>query len=220
MLQSIRILDEAPPSADARIPYGSNKSQFFDVRVPTNRDRNPVLLFVHGGYWRAQYDLVHAGHACAALTKAGIATFNLEYRRVGDGGGWPTTFDDIRTAWGHLQQRAAEYGSRYSLDMDRLAVAGHSGGGQLALWLAARGAKLLAAISLAGVIDLRRAYVLHLSNDAVVELLDGIPEQVPERYRDADPARLKIRTQQVIIHGSKDDGVPPEISRDYVRDKH
>ena len=124
-----------------------------------------------------------------------------------------------RIAWGHLQQRAGEYGSRYSLDMDRLAVAGHSGGGQLALWLAARGAKLLAAISLAGVIDLRRAYELHLSNDAVVELLDGTPEQVPERYRDADPARLKIRTQQVIIHGSKDDVVPPEISRDYVRDK-
>ena len=78
---------------------------------------------------------------------------------------------------------------------------------------------LLAAISLAGVIDLRRAYELHLSNDAVVELLDGTPEQVPERYRDSDPARLKIRTPQLIIHGSKDDVVPPEMSRDYVRDK-
>ena len=219
MLQSIRILDEAPPAADARIPYGSNKSQFLDVRVPTSGAPNPVLLFVHGGYWRAQYDLVHAGHACAALTKAGIATFNLEYRRVGDGGGWPTTFDDVRVAWGHLQQRAIEYASRYNLDMDRVAVAGHSGGGQLALWLAARGARLLSAVSLAGVVDLRRAHELHLSNDAVLELLDGPPEKVPERYRDTDPARLKIRTPQLIIHGNKDDVVPPEMSRDYVRDK-
>src|SRR5918912_3134491 len=163
MSEGIRILDDAPPPADASIPYGSNKNQVLDLRVPGTGERKPVVLFVHGGFWRSQYDLTHAGHACAALTKAGIATFNLEYRRVGDGGGWPMTFDDIRKAWGHLQQRSAEIASQYSLDMNHVAVVGHSAGGQLALWLASRGANLLAAVSLAGILDLRRAYELHLS---------------------------------------------------------
>jgi acetyl esterase/lipase len=220
MPEGIRIFDEAPPPADARIPYGSNKNQFLDLRLPNSRERKPVVLFVHGGFWRAQYDLLHAGHVCAALTKAGIATLNLEYRRLNDGGGWPTTFDDVRKAWGHVHQRGGELAAEHGLDLNHVAVVGHSAGGQLALWLAARGAKLLAAVSLAGIIDLRRAYELHLSNDAVLELLGGTPEQVPERYRDADPARLKIRTEQVIVHGSKDDVVPAEIGRDYARDKN
>ena len=94
---------------------------------------------------------------------------------------------------------------------------GHSAGGQLALCLAAHESAITRVISLAGVVDLLRAYQLHLSNDAVVEFLRGTPSEVPDHYHEADPMQLSIpRARQWLIHGSADDVVPPEFSRDYV----
>jgi acetyl esterase/lipase len=212
------ILSRQPPAADARIAYGSDPNQFLDLRRPAVKGKPcPLVINIHGGFWRAKYNLDHAGHLCAALTAKGLATANLEYRRVGnDGGAWPGTFEDIRSAYQFLVQNA----QKHNFDMRRIVVMGHSAGGQLALCLASHETGVTRAISLAGVVDLQRAYQLHLSNDAVVEFLRGTPTEVPDHYREADPMQLSIpQARQWLIHGSEDDTVPPAFSRDYVATK-
>lgn len=211
------ILSLAPPVADKRLAYGPDANQFGDLRLPKSRGPHPVVVNLHGGYWRNKYSLEHAGHLCAALTIKGIATWNLEYRRVGDsGGGWPGTFEDVLSGLRYVRQIAQQYG----LDAGRCVVMGHSAGGQLALCLAARESGLRGAVSLAGVLDLERAWRLHLSNDAVVEFLGGTPEQVADHYHEADPMQQAVaRAPQRIIHGKDDDVVPPDFSRDYVAAK-
>ena len=211
------ILSHPQPPPDERVAYGADPNQFLEIRLPRAQGPHSVLLNIHGGFWRAKYDLVHTGHLCEALRAAGVATFNIEYRRVGNaGGGWPGTFEDIRAAYRFVQQER----SRFHLDLDRLIVMGHSAGGQLALCLAAHETSLHRAISLAGVVDLKKAFALHLSHDAVVEFLGGKPDAVPEHYREADPMELTTpHTQQWLLHGSDDDTVPLELSRDYVMQK-
>src|SRR5664279_1560837 len=94
------ILDRVPPPPDKRVAYGADPNQFFEVRLPRSGQPSSGLLNIHGGFWRAKYDLKHAGHLCEAFRRNGIATFNLEYRRVGNaGGGWPGTFEDVRAAY-------------------------------------------------------------------------------------------------------------------------
>ena len=215
------ILTLPPPPADARLTYGSEANQFLDLRLPSCKEERkaayPLVINIHGGFWRAKYDLEHAGHLCAALTAQGLATANLEYRRVGnEGGGWPGTFADIRSAYHFLLQNAVAH----RFDTKRIVVMGHSSGGQLALCLAAHEPRVTRAVSLAGVVDLERAYQLHLSNDAVVEFLGGTPGEVPDHYREADPSVLSIsQSRQWLIHGSGDDIVAVAFSRDYVRAK-
>jgi acetyl esterase/lipase len=211
------ILSRPQPLPDERVAYGADPNQFLEIRLPRAQGPHSVLLNIHGGFWRAKYDLAHTGHLCEALRAAGVATFNIEYRRVGNaGGGWPGTFEDIRAAYRFVQQER----SRFHLDLDRLIVMGHSAGGQLALCLAAHETSLHRAISLAGVVDLKKAFALHLSHDAVVEFLGGKPDAVPEHYREADPMELTApHTQQWLLHGSDDDTVPLELSRDYVMQK-
>ena len=183
--------------------------------MPHGKGPHPVVFYIHGGYWRSKYDLVHAGHLCAALTKAGIATWNLEYRRVGnEGGGWPGTFEDVRVAYHFLM------GQKGAIDVSRVCVAGHSAGGQLALCLAGHEESVTRVFSLAGVLDLRRGWEMHLSNDAVANFLGGSPTEVPDHYREASPAELSIpRATQKLIHGTADDAVPYEISQSYTERK-
>jgi acetyl esterase/lipase len=215
------ILTAPPPRADARLAYGPDSNQFLDLRLPSSTEKSkppyPLVINIHGGFWRAKYNLDHAGHLCAALTARGLATANLEYRRVGnDGGAWPGTFSDIRSAYHFLVQNA----QAHNLNSKWIVVMGHSAGGQLALCLAAHESSLMRAVSLAGVVDLQRTYQLHLSNDAVVEFLRGTPTDVPDHYREADPMELSIpQARQWLIHGSADDVVPPAFSRDYVAAK-
>jgi acetyl esterase/lipase len=211
------ILTLAPPAADHRIVYGNDPIQFGDLRLPSGSGPFPVVMNIHGGFWRAKYDLLHAGHLCAALTRKGIATWNLEYRRVGNaGGGWPGTFEDIANGYRFVPQIAKQY----KLDVSRMLVMGHSAGGQLALCLAGHETKVKGAISLAGVVDLQQAFELHLSNDAVVEFLGGKPNEVPEHYQESDPMRLAVeKGEQILIHGTKDDVIPPSFSQKYVEEK-
>src|SRR5262252_658184 len=197
------ILSRPLPPYDRRIDYGSDPNQIIDLRWPKDSSKTlrPLVINIHGGFWRAKYNLDHAGHLCAALAKKGLATANLEYRRVGnDGGGWPGTFADIRSAYQFLVQNAQKNG----FEKEKVIAMGHSAGGQLALCLAAHEPSLKAVVSLAGVIDLQRAYQLHLSNDAVVEFLHGTPTEVPDHYREADPMSSSIRTTQYVVHGTAD----------------
>lgn len=215
MNMSDDILELAAPKADVRVAYGSDANQFLDLRLPKEKGAHALAIAIHGGYWRAKYDLGYAGHLCAALTAKGIATANLEYRRVGNaGGGWPGTFADVRSAYQFLLQNAQKYG----FDARRVVAIGHSAGGQLALCLAAREA-VKAVVSLAGVVDLQQAYALHLSNDAVVEFLGGTPAEVGDHYKEADPMKLAMAARQYLVHGEKDDVVPAAFSRDYVAAK-
>jgi len=210
------ILTLPPPAADLRLAYGKDASQFFDLRLPKTGGRFPVVMNIHGGFWRAKYDLAHAGHLCAALTAKGIATWNLEYRRVGNaGGGWPGTFEDVVNAYRFLLQNA----KRYDLDAARMVLMGHSAGGQLALCLAGHEPSAKRAISLAGVVDLQKAFDLHLSNDAVVEFLGGKPKEIADHYQEADPMQLNSKAVQWLIHGTADDVVPAWLSRGYVEQK-
>jgi acetyl esterase/lipase len=217
MTSSDDILSLPPPKADARVAYGNDASQFIDLRLPRVKGPHALAIAIHGGYWRSKYDLVYMGHLCAGLTAKGIATANVEYRRVGNaGGGWPGTFADIRASYQFLIQNAP----KYDLNVQRIVVIGHSAGGQLGLCLAAHETGVKAVVSLAGVVDLQRAYQLHLSNDAVVEFLGGTPKEVADHYREADPMRLAITAQQRLVHGAADDVVPPDFSIDYTSAKH
>jgi acetyl esterase/lipase len=218
-MQNESILEKKPPDPDLRMPYGQDPNQFIDVRLPEGPGPHPVVFFIHGGYWRAKYGLEYAGHLCEALKRKGIASWNVEYRRVGNpGGGWPGTFEDIRSAYhllyGHEKDTIAH------LDLKRLCVAGHSAGGHLAVCLAGFESTVARVLSLAGVLDLRRAWELHLSHDAAAEFLGGTPSQVPEHYHEASPAEQAIpKAVQKLVHGTADSDVPYEISKSYAERK-
>ena len=225
-MSSEDILTLPPSGADARIRYGPDAEQFCDLRLPSGPGPYPVVVTVHGGYWRARYGLDYMGHVCAALTAAGAATWNVEYRRLGNpGGGWPGTLLDVAHAADALREQAG----RYALDLTRVVSLGHSAGGQLALWLAGRhrvpaGSEVAApdplplrgAVSLAGVLDLRRGYELRLSDEVIRLLLGGSPAEYPDRYAAASPLELApLGVRQVILHGTADENVPIELSRRY-----
>ena len=216
-----------------RIAYGAASAQFGELYLPSSADMgepHPVVILIHGGYWRARYDLSLMDDLAQDLAAQGYAAWNIEYRRVGDpGGGWPGTLLDVASAAEHVQAMAPSY----HMDEQRVVAIGHSAGGHLAFWLAGRARipagsplasadsttaplEMAGAISLAGVLDLEMAWKLHLSNDAVVELLGGAWPDAPERYAAASPAALlPLGVAQVLLHGTQDAHVPIEISRDY-----
>jgi acetyl esterase/lipase len=185
-----------------------------ELRVPSGSGQHPVAIVIHGGYWRARYDLTEVGHLCEAVTRQGLETWNLEYRRIGNpAGGWPGRLDDVRMGAAHLETVAAER----SLDLKRMVAMGHSAGGHLALWLAKQNAiALRGLVALAPVADLRRAWELKLSDTVVADLLRGSPQDLPDRYRSASPVELALGVVQRVLHGVNDDVVPMEISRRYV----
>jgi acetyl esterase/lipase len=211
------ILSLPPPPADFRLAYGSDPNQFGDLRLPKTKGPFSVVMNLHGGFWRAKYDLAHAGHLCAAITQLGFATWNVEYRRVGnEGGGWPGTLEDVVSAYRFVPQMA----KHHPLDASRVLVMGHSAGGQLALCMAAHEPSVERVISLAGVLDLDRACQMHLSNDAVVEFLGGTPSTVAEHYQEADPMKLAIpKARQAVVCGTVDGVVPPDFSSKYAEVK-
>ncbi|HKW75605.1 MAG TPA: alpha/beta hydrolase [Terriglobales bacterium] len=218
-MSSEDILTRPVPAPDSTCSYGPDRDQFVHVRVPQGTRPHPVVFFIHGGFWRAKYDLAYAGHLCASLKQHGIATWNVEYRRTGNpGGGWPGAFEDVRSAY-HALLSSQPHDTTPLLDPKRICVAGHSAGGQLALCLAAHEPGIRRVISLAGVVDLRRAWALHLSNDAVAEFLGGPPDELPDIYHEASPAELHIGAKHALLHGTTDDSVPYELSANYVQRK-
>jgi acetyl esterase/lipase len=193
-----------PVRADERIAYDDDPSQFFDLYLA--RQPRGAAVMIHGGFWRAKYDLSHASHLCAALAKQGLNVANVEYRRVGNGGGWAMSFDDVRAAIGAAAER---------LGFEPV-VLGHSAGGHLALRFAENAGGVKGVVALAPVADLCLAYDLHLSNDAVVEFIGGSPEEKPHAYAAADPAHHPSRLPRILIHGVHDDVVPISLSQAFL----
>jgi acetyl esterase/lipase len=180
-----------------------------------------VAIVVHGGYWKSQYDRSLMEGLCVDVAARGLAAWNLEYRRVGGGGGWPETFLDVAAAVDQL----AELGT--ALDLSRVVAVGHSAGGQLAFWAAARPGlpddapghaprvAIIGAVSQAGVLDLTLAAGLMPSSTPTRALM-GDPSQNYERYVLASPReRLPLRVPQLVLHGDRDDTVSMRIATSY-----
>lgn len=171
--------------------------------------RVPLVVHLHGGFWRAEYALDHARPFCAGMRRAGYATCNVEYRRVGnDGGGWPGTLDDARDALDLVPRLVDEQ----QVDPARVVLTGHSAGGHLALWAAAHtGVALAGVVPIGAVTDLHDAHARHLSDGgtATLDLMGGEPDEFPERWRSASPIDdVPLDVPVVLVHGRDDDSVP------------
>jgi pimeloyl-ACP methyl ester carboxylesterase len=197
------ILTDPPArAADVRVVYGPEPLQFGDLRMPPGDGAFPLAVVLHGGYWQSTYNLIHMGHMCIALAEDGIATWNLEYRRVGDPGGeWPAAGEDVGQALSFLEQLPFEHDGRTVL-------VGHSAGGQLALWAAKRSG--LRVVALAPVSDVRDAVERRGPESAPARFM------APEYYADGSPLELvPLGVPQILIHGTVDDSVPFEMSERY-----
>lgn len=218
----------APPAPGLQLPYGAARQQFGELRLPAGAGPHPVVVLLHGGCWLNAFDYRYMTHLADRLTQTlGLASWTPEFRRVGDsGGGWPGTLLDVADATDHLRVLEPEY----RLDLTRVVTMGHSSGGHLALWVAAR-ARLKAdsdlfrpdplpirgAVGLAAIADLI-AYGQQPGgcNSAVEQLLDGTPLTRHERYQESSPRQLlPLGVPQWLVHGEQDDIVSALSARAY-----
>jgi 3-dehydroquinate dehydratase type II len=206
----IRLTTEAmhPPT---RIAYREGPDQFGELRLPAEPGLHPIAVLIHGGFWRDPYTLDLMDRLAVDLTRRGWATWNIEYRRVGDGGGVPSTFEDVAAALDHVA-------SLDGVDPALTVVIGHSAGGHLALWAAgtARRVVPIGAVSLAGITDLEAARAQGLGNDAVADLIGASvgDRHLWSRY---SPAHMpQSAAAKLLVHGSADDRVPIEQSKLYL----
>jgi acetyl esterase/lipase len=219
-MQPADVLSRPARSPDLVMSYGDREDQVADLWLPLRGadDAPPLVLFLHGGFWRAAFDRRHASPLAEALAAAGLAVCVPEYRRVGQrGGGWPGTFDDVEAALRVLPETVADATGGLARGRN-VVLAGHSAGGHLALWAAGRdrGRSVGIVVSLAGVCDLAECYRLGLGQGAAGELMGGSPDQFPGRYRAADPmTAMPTGVRSVLVHGTADDRVPWQQSRDY-----
>jgi acetyl esterase/lipase len=207
--------------------YGPDRDQYAELHIPPGSRRSGVIVVIHGGFWRAAYDASLGRPLAADLARHGWTAWNIEYRRVGRGGGWPTTFQDVADAIDLL----AELDLDLDLDLDtsRVTAVGHSAGGHLAAWAAGRAAlppsapgassrvPLTAVVAQAGVLALRVAAMTNVGGSAAPDLLGGTPDAVPERYAWADPImQVPLSVPVVCVHGRSDASVPFSQSESYV----
>ena len=199
---------------DHRYAYGAHPQQFGELTLPDTMPPHPVIALIHGGGYREIYDLRPLGSLVTALAAAGFAVWNIEYRRFGNGGEYPTMFRDIGAASDYLPQMA----KAQRLDLTRVISMGHSAGGHLALWLAGRRnieaesqlyvdspLTIHAVIALAPLADVQGGAESELSNDALLAVMGGSPKEAPASYRNGCPAALlPLRVPQVIVVGSED----------------
>jgi len=215
----------------AHIPYGTDANQFADLRLPEGRAPGallPVVAIVHGGCWAEYADVTYTANLATALTREGWATWNVEYRRVHqEGGGWPGTFLDAARGVDALRDAA----KKYPLDLGRVAAVGHSAGGQLILWDAARAGlpkdsavyvpdplPLRGVISIGGIPDMRAfaADARGPCDGRHIRVMGGTPDEQPSRYTLVSPAeRLPLGVPQVLIWGEKDTVAPHALFAAY-----
>ena len=214
---------QTPPPAPA-IAYGEHPDQVANLHLPAGEGPFPVVVLLHGGFWRIGWDRTLMTPLARDFAERGLAAWNVEYRRVGqEGGGWPGTLLDVAAAVDHLAHVD-------EIDASRVIACGHSAGGHLALWLAGRhrlpaeapgadpAVRLRAAIAQAAVADLAGGWNDGFGRDQIEGLLGGSPADVPDRYRIADPiGLLPLGVPLVLVHGTTDEVVPLAQSRAYVR---
>lgn len=218
--------------AALRVAYGRHPEQFGELRLPepaggassgagrSDDHRAPLVVLLHGGFWRSRWELDLMDALAIDLAGRGLATWNVEYRRP-DRHGWAATVGDVSAAIRHLPELAAAH----PIDAGRIAVAGHSAGGQLAVQVSADlfhqrgpGAAPRLVVSLAGLVDLVETHRRDLGNGAVPMALGGTPQQVPQVYRQASPMlRLPVDLRQLVVIGDGDSPDLREMSRRYVR---
>lgn len=205
-----------------RITYGPQAQQFGELSRPERVTHPGTVVIVHGGFWQAQYDLSLGRPLARDLAAHGYTCWNLEYRRVGDGGGWPATFDDVAAGIDKLADIDG-------VDDSRVVAVGHSAGGQLAVWALGRAklpegapgaaprVALSGAVAQAGVLDLAVAATTGVGGPAEDQLMGGSPAQVPERYRLGDPiAQVPLPRPVFCVHSRADQNVPFAQSTAYV----
>lgn len=198
--------------------YGDDASQLGELHLPDGRGPSPVVVVLHGGYWRVAYDRSLMTALCDDLAEHGLAAWNVEYRRVGNGGGWPETFLDVAAGVDLLAELDAPF------DLDRIGAVGHSAGGHLALWAAARArlpegapgarprVRPRAVVSQAGVADLRLASVTSPSDEPTQALLGDASDV----FALASPRELvPLGVDQLVLHGDRDETVAIEIAHAY-----
>jgi acetyl esterase/lipase len=229
--QQFQALPSRP--ADYRIAYGKDADQFGELRVPTGAGSHPVVILIHGGCWRADFSTLRDLSPIADALKAmGIASWNIEYRRLGQpGGGWPGTYLDVANGVDRLRTIAVEK----NLDLARVIVVGHSAGGHLAMWTAARSRipntsavytkdplPIRAVIDLAGTADMA-AFIPYESHGCegravVEEMLGGAPAEVPQRYAEISAIKmLPLGVSQVLFWGRNDDIAPLSLAQGYLK---
>ena len=225
-------LTSVPAQApDERVTYGADANQFAELRLPSGAGPHPVVVLVHGGCFKTYGSFADLAAMGDALKGRGIATLNVEYRRVDQaGGGWPNTYLDVGHAVDHVRSLA----KAHRLDLSRVVIVGHSAGGHLAMWAAARsrvprGSALYMVNPLAvrGVVDLAGPLDLTtnvegyegLCRDRVItNLMGGPPASVPERYAQASPMKLvPLGVPQVVVLGEHEEYVPLPLARSYVQ---
>ena len=223
------VLSRSSAAPDLTLRYGDLPDQVADVRLPSGDAAGPLVVVVHGGFWKAEFDRAHAGPQSVGLADAGYVVATVDYRRVGQrGGGWPGTFDDLAALTDAVPSLVAD-ALPGRVDTSRTVLVGHSAGAHLAAWAAARHrlpkespwqrseALDVSVVSLAGVLDLEQAERLGLGGHAARQLLGGGLRRRRDRYALADPAALvPTGGRLVAVHGTLDQTVPVEVSRRYV----
>ncbi|WP_051265470.1 alpha/beta hydrolase [Nakamurella lactea] len=230
VLWALRTLHHGSRWPERLSAYGNDPAQYGALRLAApggSGERQPVVALLHGGFWRARWQLDLMDALAVDLAERGIASWNVEYRSP-DRHGWDATVADVRAGVAHLNRLAAEL----PIDPGRLALVGHSAGGQLAVQLAAdlndeaRSAALDApvpvrprlVVQLAGLVDLVETHRRDLGNGAVPTALGGTPQDLPAAYAAASPlSRAPIGVRQLVVVGRDDGADLREMSRRYVR---
>ncbi|MEW1807844.1 alpha/beta hydrolase [Pseudarthrobacter sp. NPDC080039] len=218
-----------------RYQYGPDPSQWGELflpELPAGGKHQGVVVVIHGGYWRSRYGAELGEPLARDLAEHGMAAWNLEYRRAGNGGGWPGTFQDVLAGI----DRLAGLAEPHALDLGKVVALGHSAGGHLAVWAAGRdrlaglgpaeggllqsrgdGVRLTGVVSQSGVLNLAEAERLNLSDGAVSNLLGGPSSEFAGRHRMADPmAALPLDVPVLAVHAREDVDVPLSMSTTYV----
>ena len=192
--------------------YGPHRQHRADLYVPRDSGAPyPVVVLVHGGYWRAFYGKIVMKPLAADLVRRGFAVWNIEYRRLGrhQGGGYPMTFDDVAAAIDHLAELDDP-----RLDLGDVTFVGHSAGGHLALWAASRDGD--ARVGPARVIAQAPITDLVACGPPAYALMGGEPRALPERYAACDPMQLlPVGVPLLLVHGADDATIPVARTRTY-----
>ena len=203
-----QVLALATREPQAEVSYGDDPLQYGLLWTPDSAEAAPLVILIHGGCWLNNFDVNHSRPLASALSQAGFAVWSLEYRRTGDsGGGWPGTLADIRLALSQLDR--LKLIENQSIDFSRIAVAGHSAGGHLALMAGAELPAARAIIGLAAVVDMESYSLGNNSCQQAAPLFMGVsPEQARELYALANPVKQPLHPKSLLLHGGSDDIVP------------